>query len=167
MSVVVSNLAGSVLAEISPVPTCLADLNLQIEKITGIPSTLQKLVKDGEVLTSTGHFPEEAFDVLCIKDETPLYSWDVQGNPDSHHIEVEGAVVRCPNLRTDYCNVLTKEPMRSGLHYYEFVLHKVGDWSVRRIYPQWHGCTACLWEGCGRVREGVHAGQRHWNVGGC
>eukprot|EP00439_Symbiodinium_sp_Y106_P076381 s224_g15.t1 len=124
MSVVVSNLAGSVLAEISPVPTCLADLNLQIEKITGIPSTLQKLVKDGEVLTSTGHFPEEAFDVLCIKDETPLYSWDVQGNPDSHHIEVEGAVVRCPNLRTDYCNVLTKEPMRSGLHYYEFVLHK-------------------------------------------
>ncbi|CAE7258254.1 UVR8 [Symbiodinium natans] len=133
MSVVVSNLAGGILAEISPVPEDLLELRLKIEEITGIPGALQKLVKDGELLTSLD-LPAEGFEVLCVKDETPMCSWDSDGNPDSEQIEVDGAVVCSPNLRTDFVNVLTKEPMRSGMHYYEFVLHKVGD-------EQWCGVT--------------------------
>mmetsp|Transcript_94660 Transcript_94660/g.131576 ORF Transcript_94660/g.131576 Transcript_94660/m.131576 type:complete len:271 (-) Transcript_94660:157-969(-) len=134
MSVVVSNLAGGVLAEISPLPASLTELREQIEQATGIPSALQKLVANGEVLTATNEFPTEGFEVLCVKDETPMWTWDTDNNPDSSQIEVDGAVVRSPKLRTDYCNVVTKEPMRSGLHYYEFVLHKVGD-------EQWCGVT--------------------------
>ena len=134
MSVVVSNLAGGILAEISPVPADLFDLKLQLEERTGIPTALQKLVKDGAVLTSTGDLPAEGFEVLCVKDETPLCTWDAEGNPASHQIEVDGATIRSPQLKSDFVNVLTKEPMRSGLHYFEFVLHKVGD-------EQWCGVT--------------------------
>ena len=35
--------------------------------------------------------------------------------------------MRCPNLRSDFVNVLTREPIRSGIHYFEFVMHKIGD----------------------------------------
>ena len=43
------------------------------------------------------------------------------------HSQVDGNVVRCPNLCNDFVNVLTREPIRSGIHYFEFVMHKIGD----------------------------------------
>ena len=130
MSVVVSNLAGGKLAELA-VPASVADLKVQLEEITSIPRALQKLVLGGAILTS---LPPEGCDLLLVKDETPMYSWDFEGNPSKEEIEVDGSVLRSPKLRKDFCNVLTQEPMRSGLHYYEFVLHKVGD-------EQWCGVT--------------------------
>ena len=41
----------------------------------------------------------------------------------------------CPELRRDFVNVLTKEPIRRGAHYFQFVMHKIGD-------EQWCGVTA-------------------------
>ena len=137
MSVVVSNLAGCKLAELPVASAASAanveDLKLQLEEITGIPKALQNLVLAGEILSSTS-LPLKACDLLLVKDESPMYSWDFEGNPSKEEIEVSGSVLRAPKLRRDFCNVLTQEPMRSGLHYYEFVLHKVGD-------EQWCGVT--------------------------
>jgi len=134
MSVVVCNLAGSPLAEITPVPASLAELNQHVEEATGIPAALQKLVKDGEILTASCKLPEEGCELVCVKDETPMYSWDLENNPDADQVQAEGAMLASPNLRSDFVNVLTREPMRSGLHYFEFVLHCVGD-------EQWCGVT--------------------------
>ena len=67
----------------------------------------------------------EFLTLLQPSKETPMYSWDHEGNPQKSEIEVEGSVVRSPDLRRDFVNVLTREPMRSGMHYYEFVLHQV------------------------------------------
>ncbi|CAE7467000.1 UVR8 [Symbiodinium pilosum] len=135
MSVLVSNLAGKKLAEVAPVPRDVGELRLEVERLTGIPVALQKFVKDGDVLTSdAGELPQEGCELLCVRDETPMYTWDVEGNPDAEQLQAEGNVLRSPSMAHDFCNVLTKEPMRTGLHYYEFVLHKVGD-------EQWCGVT--------------------------
>ena len=130
MSVVVSNLAGKVLAEVG-VPASLSDLKQQLEEVTGIPMALQKLVLGGEILDVA---PEPGAELLLVKDETAMCTWDLEHNPSKEEIEVDGAVLKSPKLRHDYCNVLTQEPMRSGIHYYEFVMHHVGD-------EQWCGVT--------------------------
>ena len=134
MSVLVSNLAGGKLAEVMPVPPSVGELRLELEKITGIPAALQKLVKDGEVLKRDDELPREGCELLCVKDETSMFTWDVEGNPDADQIEADGNILRSPGLKSDFVSVLTKEPMRTGLHYFEFVLHMVGD-------EQWCGVT--------------------------
>ena len=130
MSVVVSNLAGHVLAELA-VPDSVPVLKQQLEEVTGIPMALQKLVLGGEVLDAV---PVAGAELLLVKDETAMCTWDLEGNTCREQIEVDGSVLRSPQLRHDFCNVLTQEPMRSGMHYYEFVMHQVGD-------EQWCGVT--------------------------
>merc|ERR1711904_382785 len=73
-----------------------------------------------------------------------MYTWNVQDNPSANQLLVEGAsTLTCPSIRTDYINVLTKEPVRNGVHYFEFVMHWIGDE-----------------QSCGLVSDPRHAGPR-------
>merc|ERR1712031_26314 len=57
-------------------------------------------------------------------------------NPQLANLQLEGtSILTCPDLSSDYCTVLTKEPIRSGVHYFEFVMHSIGD-------EQWCGVTS-------------------------
>lgn len=126
-------MAGAVIVELQPVPTKLQELREEIERASGIPIALQKLVKDGAVITLDAELGTEGCDLLCVTDETPMFTWDA-ANSGSDQLKIKGGVVRSPGLRGDYCNVLTQEPIRRGIHYYEFVMHHVGD-------EQWCGVT--------------------------
>lgn len=109
-----------------------------MEEQTSVPVALQKLIElegthvflDGQQLTS------ESLKVLMMTDETELFSWDLHSNPDNAVLDLEGtSIVTCPRLRSDYLNVLTREPIRKGVHYFEFVMHHIGD-------EQWCGLVA-------------------------
>merc|ERR1740129_1365206 len=77
-------------------------------------------------------------------DESPMFTWEVAGNPNCKAFMLEGtSTLTCPSLNSDYCNVLTKEPIRTGVHYFEFVMHHIGD-------EQW----------CGLVQDTNMAGRR-------
>eukprot|EP00438_Fugacium_kawagutii_P009871 Skav210662 [mRNA] locus=scaffold697:46418:49632:+ [translate_table: standard] len=123
-SLVVNNLAGALLLELQP------------------PFPELQLVRE-EVLLDDAEFPEDGCEITCVKDETPMWTWDHARNPDKR--QVEGNVIRSPNLRDDYVNVLTREPIRTGIHYFEFVMHFVGDeqWLVanRGSVLRWCGVT--------------------------
>ncbi|CAK9062992.1 Ultraviolet-B receptor UVR8 [Durusdinium trenchii] len=127
----VSNLAGALLLQMEP-PKTLEEVRLEVELASGIPSKLQSLVQGGEILD--GGELTSGCELICVTDERPLYTWDWKGNPDAGHLQIEGSVLKAPSLQTDYVNVVTQEPLRSGVHYFEFVLHMVGD-------EQWCGVT--------------------------
>lgn len=116
-------------------------------KNTGMPRALQKLVKFGDAFPFRDEHKLEA-NVSCelslLQDETPLWSWDLDKNPCREALVVEGSVVKCPRMRTDYVNVITKEPIRKGVHYFEFVMHYIGDE-----------------QSCGLVADPSQAGSRH------
>jgi len=78
-----------------------------------------------------------------VVDETPLSSWDIQGNPSSDALSGEGGelIFQGVNGSPDYVCVLTQAPMRHGVHFFEFVLHEVND-------EQW----------CGVVTDPTRAG---------
>jgi len=147
-TVQVKSLAGTVLAEVKPIPNTTLELKVALEELLGRPVALQKLVVSGsmKILSNDETLAREPLEVLCLHDETPLWTWDLDGNPQKEMLTIEMGRVTCPNLRTDYLNVLTKEPMRSGRHYFEFVMHHIGD-------EQW----------CGVVANSKQAGSR---VGG-
>lgn len=143
----VYNLAGNVLTRVNPIPQDIADLKVIIEHEVGMPCALQKLVKLGDFTPYSDDHRLEAdvpFEVSLLRDETPLWSWDLENNPDGDQLEVEGPVVCCPRLRTDYVNVITKEPIRKGIHYFEFVMHYIGDE-----------------QSCGLVADPSQAGRTH------
>jgi len=74
--------------------------------------------------------------MLLVTSETAMYTWDIQKNAGVRDLRLEGtSILTCPDLSTDFCTVLTKEPVRSGIHYFEFVMHKIGD-------EQWCGVTS-------------------------
>lgn len=145
--VTVVSLSGASLAEVRPVPACVLDLKLAIEMQTEVPIALQQLVSqtdpDATYADTDCLSPDESLELLLLMDETPLYSWDFEGNPDKDFLVVNGSVVECPQMSSDYINVVTQEPMRSGVHYIEFVMHHIGD-------EQW----------CGLVADKSQAGRR-------
>lgn len=55
--------------------------------------------------------------------------WDVEGNPGRQHLAIDGGgcVVSFKRGAPDFCSVVTKSPVESGVHYFEFVTHKIGD----------------------------------------
>lgn len=135
--VTVRNLPGVVLATIQPVPATVALLKEEIEKSIGMSRTVQKLIKFGEAeaYADSDSLEPASLDVVLIKDadcqrledESAMYTWDIESNPGKESLEGDGGDLKCPNLRRDYCNVITKEPMRSGVHFYQFVMHYIGD----------------------------------------
>jgi hypothetical protein len=61
--------------------------------------------------------------------------WDISGNPDRRFLEGEDYIVSFPSdSKTNFVNVLTKIPFRRGAHYFECVMHHIGD-------EQWCGIT--------------------------
>jgi hypothetical protein len=128
-TVAVRNLPGDVIASVSPVPENVAQLKGEIEKRIGTPRALQKLVnsEEGCVYNDNDKIGPGSLEVVLLKDETPLWTWDIENNPGKEYLEGEGGTLKTPNMRCDFCNVITREPMRSGVHYFEFVMHYIGD----------------------------------------
>eukprot|EP00971_Amphidinium_carterae_P131376 2602201-Amphidinium_carterae.1 len=142
----VVKLSGAVITEVAPVPLTILALKTEIEQLTGTPVLLQKLIKFGDVdvLDDGAALEDESCDMMLIIDETNMWMWDGDNNPDAHQIEIEGSHARCSKLRTDFVNVLTKEPVRNGRHYFEFVMHHIGDE-----------------QSCGVVNDETQAGSRY------
>lgn len=68
--------------------------------------------------------------MTLIVDETPLYYWSVTDNADQNMLTVEGSSVTFKKdqlYAPDYILVLTQQPLVSGVHLFEFVMHKIGD----------------------------------------
>jgi hypothetical protein len=148
-SVIVRNLAGVVVAEISPIPATIADVKLVIESENGsdFACGLQRLTLNTTVLPDDFTLPtEESLELTICLTEWPLFSWDLEGNPAKDQIECHLGDLRAPNLRTDFVNVVTQEPLRKGLYYFQFVVHSFND-------EQW----------CGIVTDKSQAGN---SVGG-
>jgi len=146
LAVTAHSLSGAVLATVSPVPVNILQLKMALEEKTSVPVALQKLLElEGtHVFLDDEKLSGESLKVLMMTDETALFSWDLNSNPDKDMLDLEGtSIVSCPRLRTDYLNVLTREPIRKGVHYFEFVMHHIGD-------EQW----------CGLVNDSGLAGTR-------
>jgi len=61
--------------------------------------------------------------------------WDTAGNPDRRFLSGDGNIVEFPSdARANFCTVMTAKPVRRGAHFFEFIMHHVGD-------EQWCGVT--------------------------
>lgn len=169
-AVIVQNMAGAELATFSPVPPNVLELKRQIEAQTSIPVALQKLIEsEGVHIYRDSESLSDKFEsgtslkVIMVVDQTPLFSWDVASNPGKDALKLEGgSIITCPQLHTDYVNVLTREPIRNGSHYFEFVMHFIGDeqWcgvvtDPKQAGPRCGGRSLKGWTYyCGRMRSG-------------
>jgi len=137
-SVIVRNLAGVVVAEISPIPATVGDVKLAIESKHGsdFACGFQSLTLDTTVLADDFALQaDQSLELTFCLTELPLSSWDFAGNPASNQIVCNGGDLQAPNLRSDFVNVVTQEPLRKGLHYFHFVVHAFND-------EQWCGIVA-------------------------
>mmetsp|Transcript_89257 Transcript_89257/g.158289 ORF Transcript_89257/g.158289 Transcript_89257/m.158289 type:complete len:290 (-) Transcript_89257:302-1171(-) len=135
----ITKLSGEVLVTLAPVPNSILEVKQAVFDSTSIPMALQNLISSNGLTT---HEDSEKLDttqnhsMLLVTSETPMCTWDIDNNPAAAHLQCEGtSVLTCPNLRLDFCTVLTKEPIRSGVHYFEFIMHTIGD-------EQWCGVTS-------------------------
>jgi len=136
-----------VLTTVRPIPADVRELKVAIEEKIGMPRALQKLVKGNDAVIYADEDklePDVHCEVLLLKDETPLWTWDAENNPAQRQIEVDRNIVKCPRLSTDYVNVITKEPVQNGIHYFEFLMHYIGDE-----------------QSCGLVSDPSQAGPKH------
>jgi len=135
----IMRLSGEVLVTIAPVPNSILKVKQAVFESTSIPVALQNLISSEGITT---HTDEEKLDntqnhsLMLVTSETPMCTWDLENNPGSAGLQCEGtSILMCPNLQSDFCTVLTKEPIRCGVHYFEFVMHVIGD-------EQWCGVTS-------------------------
>merc|ERR1719198_495911 len=96
------------------------DLKDLIQEQLGIPPKLQNLVM-GKVPLTDGSKRASDCDItdgttltlLLIKEdpEKLMYTWDIANNPDKDMLieEDDGCTVACPNMRTDYINVVSQK----------------------------------------------------------
>jgi len=135
----VMKLSGAVLVTVTPVPKSILELKQAIFEKVSIPVALQNLLEidgssthnDGKELDAT-----QNHSMLLVTSEAPMHTWDIGNNPGASYLQLEGtSILTCSELRTDFCTVLTKEPIRNGQHYFEFVMHMIGD-------EQWCGVTS-------------------------
>merc|ERR1719375_385347 len=123
--------------QFNPVPPTVGQLKKLIAESGHMPVAMQRLVReDGKAICGDDEALEAVSQgMILVQDDTPQWFWDLEGNPSRDELEIEGGVVKCAKLRHDYTNVLTREPVAAGLHYFEFHLHRYGD-------EQWCGLTA-------------------------
>jgi len=127
-AVTVRSLSGKVMAEVTPIPATVLELKVEVQLQCGTPCALQQLL-DGDCNLLDNHILTQDKDLellLCV-DQTPMFSWDIAGNPAADHISADGGHLYASNLRTDFVNVVAKEPVHDGIHFFEFVVHKVQD----------------------------------------
>merc|ERR1740129_727962 len=55
--------------------------------------------------------------------------WDQENNPCKQHLSLDGGgcVVSYKRGAPDFCSVVARSPVESGVHLFEFVTHKIGD----------------------------------------
>jgi len=135
--IVVKTMAGREVFRCDAVEThTVLDLKTLIAESGYMAVVLQKLLhENGFAVCSDGEVLEaKSQGFLLVQDDTPLWYWDLENNPSRRQLRIEGPVVKCQGLKTDYTNVLTRAPISAGLHYFEFHLHHYGD-------EQWCGLT--------------------------
>uniref|UniRef100_A0A7S1KZU9 Uncharacterized protein n=1 Tax=Alexandrium catenella TaxID=2925 RepID=A0A7S1KZU9_ALECA len=170
-AVTVRNMPGTVLAEFQSSAASVKALRQEIYERTHFkyPPGVQRLVRTGHaepVKDSDSLVPGEPLEVTLVVDETPLWTWELEKSPNGEVLEMDGPLLKCPKLATDYVNVLTKEPVQGGRHYFQFVMHSIGD-------EQWVGLvtrqdvagsrvSGRVLKGytyyCGRMRHGGNGG---------
>lgn len=124
----VRSLAGSVLAQLHCVPATVSETKDALEQQTGVPAALQKLILDGRVIGDDEALDADvSADIVLVVDETPIYYWDLAGNPDRDLLRGEGGEVFFTSDSVDYVNVVTQAPITSGVHFFEFYMHVIGD----------------------------------------
>mmetsp|Transcript_57764 Transcript_57764/g.161118 ORF Transcript_57764/g.161118 Transcript_57764/m.161118 type:complete len:266 (+) Transcript_57764:81-878(+) len=122
------DLAGNVSVEIAPpLPANARELRKRVEEQCGIQKEFLRFLHGGAVLTEDDSLEAAEAGITLVVDDSAMFLWDTQKNPDSNQLEVDGPHVRCPNLMNDYVNVCTQAPLLSGTHYVEFVMHCKGD----------------------------------------
>jgi len=145
----VQNVAGNLVHSTETCPLTVTVLKTEIEACCGIPALLQQLLQGMQVLSDT-EILEPATGVLTlVVDESPLFAWDVACNPNRDLLQGDASIVRFREESVDYVNVVTRAPVSQGIHFFEFVMHHVGD-------EQW--CGVCL----DRARAGYHGSDEGW-----
>ena len=151
----VRNLAGDLLLEMES--ESMVHLKQKVSEVCGVPEALLKVVKDNEALGNLPDLEEiavtdEVVELMLLVDDSPCYSWDIAGNPDSEFLKSGASeVVEFVNpdtcLHPDYVNVLSQSPIEKGVHFVEFIMHSLQD-------EQWCGVTFCASRA---GRRGEHA----------
>lgn len=120
---------GDVLVSFSSMPFAVSDVELEIEDRLGIPAALQKLLLGNDLLESTSTLEPSESELLVtlIVDDSPLSTWDLDGNPDKEQLSCSGGDMILKGSGQDYVLVLTQAPLTSGTHFFEFIMHKVQD----------------------------------------
>ncbi|CAK9066573.1 unnamed protein product [Durusdinium trenchii] len=154
----VRNLAGSLLLEtqvpktLDDTDASLKDLMEEVSTAWGVPSDLIKLVYNGMPLESLEALEGMSAELVAVIDESPLYTWDIERNPDKNRLSVSGAAVTFERIDPieDYVNVLSQSPVRQGIHFVEFHMHSVLDeqWCGVTMFPDRAGCRGGLVPGC-------------------
>eukprot|EP00812_Abedinium_dasypus_P008650 NODE_2397_length_943_cov_252.629505.p2 GENE.NODE_2397_length_943_cov_252.629505~~NODE_2397_length_943_cov_252.629505.p2 ORF type:complete len:307 (-),score=75.62 NODE_2397_length_943_cov_252.629505:6-842(-) len=137
-ALIVRDVAGHTILSLAALPASVSELHNLIAKLRGTIRALQRLVLGGRVLEcGREDFLSEPVpvEIVLVIDETPLWCWDIRGHPCASTLAGEGATVHFADGRYDYVNVITCEPVRGGVHFFEFVMHQVGD-------EQWCGVAA-------------------------
>eukprot|EP00441_Pelagodinium_beii_P014329 CAMPEP_0197654178 /NCGR_PEP_ID=MMETSP1338-20131121/38699_1 /TAXON_ID=43686 ORGANISM="Pelagodinium beii, Strain RCC1491" /NCGR_SAMPLE_ID=MMETSP1338 /ASSEMBLY_ACC=CAM_ASM_000754 /LENGTH=270 /DNA_ID=CAMNT_0043229577 /DNA_START=85 /DNA_END=897 /DNA_ORIENTATION=+ len=131
--IVIKKMSGEELAKISPVPGRVGELKQLIFEAVCMPVALQKLLhEDGSAVCADDEVLEKNNQAMTlIQDETPLWYWDSRS---MLNLDIDGEIIKCERLDKDYVNVITKEPVAAGLHYFQFHLHHYAD-------EQWCGLT--------------------------
>eukprot|EP00929_Paragymnodinium_shiwhaense_P046539 TRINITY_DN23703_c0_g1_i2.p1 TRINITY_DN23703_c0_g1~~TRINITY_DN23703_c0_g1_i2.p1 ORF type:complete len:300 (-),score=34.70 TRINITY_DN23703_c0_g1_i2:347-1246(-) len=140
-------LDGSIVIEDIPAYSTVLRLKTEISSRLGMPVACQHLVLGDNALENDSELDATKFtELLLVYNERPTYTWDKENNPCKDMLDITeevGSHLRVPKLAYDYCNVLTQEPIYEGCHYFQFVMHKIGD-------EQW----------CGLVHDAAQAGSR-------
>jgi hypothetical protein len=151
LAVIVRSLAGSLIARVDPAPNTVELLKKEIEVRCGIPAAVQKLMRGTQVLSGGPLLSElqgPSQDLTLVVDEYPLFSWDLEGNPHRSLLGGGGHEVYFADEAVDYVNVVTQAPITRGAHFFEFIMHEIGD-------EQW----------CGIAPDDMRAGYRGRDVG--
>jgi len=107
-AVTVKNLGGDTIVEVAPIPPTAADLKQHIWDKVGTPVALQQLLLDGETVAGDEALDQSApFEMLLLLDDTPLYTWNIDENPDRERITAEGSRGEYTKPQWDYINVIT------------------------------------------------------------
>jgi len=133
-SVTLTTLSGGIVLDMSPAPATIADVKVAVCESAGVPLALQKILLGDVLLEDTCKLDKASANLTFILDESPLFSWDITSNPEGKLLSGMGGDVCYSTGTYDYVNVITQEPVRRGFHYFEFVMHKIGD-------EQWCGVT--------------------------
>lgn len=142
--ITVRSVAGEIILQQHEVPETCLQLKSMIAEATGVAPGLQKLIVEDSVFADDDATADLPSNVTLVVDESPMFAWNIRGNPNSNLLDGQGSEVRFINEASDYVNVVTCEPVMQGKHYFQFVMHTVGD-------EQWCGVTRD-----GQSRAGAH-----------